>query len=96
MVRETYVGGPNGSRAPCSHATFSRRTDPQAVTCQECGAMGDEAGLLVCLTCGWVACTTEPRQNHARAHYEETDHPIAEPLHSGTGPRWCFADERAV
>ena len=32
---------------------------------------------MVCLTCGWVTCSDDSPNQHARAHYEETDHPVA-------------------
>ena len=40
---------------------------------------------MVCLTCGWVACSDDSPNQHARAHYEETDHPVAAGLASGDG-----------
>src|SRR4051794_19303526 len=33
--------------------------------------------LWLCLSCGWVACSDDSPNQHARAHYQETDHPIA-------------------
>jgi uncharacterized UBP type Zn finger protein len=50
----------------------------------------------MCLSCGWVACSDDSPRQHARAHYEETDHPIAAPLPYGSQPRWCHVDQRAV
>ena len=36
--------------------------------------------LRLCLSCGWVACSNTSPHQHAKAHYEETDHPVAGPL----------------
>ena len=33
--------------------------------------------ILVCLTCGWVACSNDSPQRHAQADRQKTDHPIA-------------------
>ena len=32
-------------------------------------------GLWLCLSCGWVACSDDSPNQHAKAHYQETDHP---------------------
>ncbi|HEY5985217.1 MAG TPA: UBP-type zinc finger domain-containing protein [Streptosporangiaceae bacterium] len=53
--------------------------------------------LWLCLSCGWVACSDDSPGRHARAHYEETDHPIAAALRRhGSYPRWCHVHQRAV
>jgi uncharacterized UBP type Zn finger protein len=49
----------------------------------------------VCLSCGWVACSDESPRRHARAHYEETDHPVAT-TYQPSGWRWCYVDARVV
>jgi hypothetical protein len=32
--------------------------------------------LMICLTCGWVACSDDAPNRHARAHPKETGHPL--------------------
>jgi ubiquitin-hydrolase Zn-finger-containing protein len=53
------------------------------------------AALLACLTCGWVACSGDTPGQHARAHYEETDHPVARSL-DPAGWTWCHVHQRRV
>jgi uncharacterized UBP type Zn finger protein len=57
---------------------------------------GGKAGLAVCLTCGWVSCSDGSPNRHARAHYEETDHPVAAGLAPGAAWRWCYVHQRLV
>ena len=65
--------------------------------CQECLARGDDwTELWLCLSCGWVACSDDSPNQHARAHYEETDHPVAIGFPRGSHPRWCYVHHRAV
>jgi uncharacterized UBP type Zn finger protein len=72
------------------------RLHPRAAECAECVVLGAEwAGLLVCLACGRVACSDESLRRHARAHYEETDHPVAT-TYEPSNWRWCFVHERVV
>src|SRR4051794_16110146 len=82
---------------PCSHVAVGHPVQPHSVNCQECLDRGDDwVELWLCLSCGWVACSDDSPNQHARAHYEETDHPIAAPLRHGPCPRWCYVHERAV
>ena len=55
--------------------------------CREIG--GDWVELWQCLSCGWVACSDTSAHQHARAHYEETDHPRAVPMQA-VRPLWCY------
>ena len=52
--------------------------------------------LWLCLSCGWVACSDSSPNQHARTHYEETDHPIARALGDGPRQHWCYVHQRAV
>jgi hypothetical protein len=87
----------NGSAPPCEHLDGLVPVDPVGSECQECRATGgDWACLLACLTCGWVACSNDSPRRHARAHYEETDHPLARALRPGPVWTWCFVHRRPV
>jgi uncharacterized UBP type Zn finger protein len=82
---------------PCGHLAALHPVQPHSSRCQECLASG--AGwveLWLCLTCGWVACSDDSPNQHAKAHYEETDHPVTAPLRHGPGPRWCYVHQRPV
>jgi uncharacterized UBP type Zn finger protein len=88
---------PNGSAPRCDHADSIEPVTPQANGCRDCQALGaDWLGLLVCLTCGWVACSNDSPHRHAQAHYQETNHPIAGGLESGSEWRWCYIHSRVV
>jgi len=90
----------NGTAPRCEHLDDLAPVAPLSNDCRDCRDCRDRpdrpAGLVVCLTCGWVACSDDSPRRHARAHYEETDHPVAAGLQSGTGWRWCYVHQRLV
>ena len=88
---------PNGTAPRCEHLDGLALVDRQSDDCRECQSRQDrEASLVVCLTCGWVACSDESPNQHAKAHYEETDHPVAASLALGVAWRWCYVHQRLV
>jgi len=88
---------PNGSAPHCEHLDGLEPIIPQSTGCRECQAgTASWAALLVCLTCGWVACSNDSPGRHAMAHYEETDHPLAAILKPGPSQRWCYVHRRFV
>jgi uncharacterized UBP type Zn finger protein len=97
IVLDVQAVSLNGSAPRCEHLDGLVPVIPQSSICGECRARGEDwAGLLVCLTCGWVACTDGSPRRHALAHYEETDHPVAGALRPGPTWRWCYVHRRAV
>jgi uncharacterized UBP type Zn finger protein len=86
----------NGSAPRCEHADGLLPVEPLSERCLDCQALADHLALLVCLSCGWVACSDDSPNRHARAHYEETDHPLAAGLESGSNWRWCYVHQRRV
>jgi uncharacterized UBP type Zn finger protein len=90
---------PTGRRdraPPCHHAAAIRPVQPHSAGCQECLDRGtDWVGLWLCLTCGWVACSDDSPCQHAKAHYEETDHPLVSPQQTPEA-RWCHVHQRSV
>ena len=88
--------GPEKGEPPCHHVETTDRLHPHSPTCAECVAIGvDWVGLLVCLACGWVACSDESTNRHALAHYEETDHPVVA-SYQPSDWRWCYVHRRVV
>ena len=82
---------------PCVHLAVTCLVQPHSTGCQECLARGDDwVELWLCLSCGWVACSDDSPNQHAKAHYEETDHPIAAGLRHGPRLRWCYVHQRTV
>jgi len=87
----------NGTAPRCEHLDGLAPVRPQSAGCRDCRhRQGHPVGLVVCLTCGWVACSDESPNHHAKAHYEETDHPVAGGLTSGAPWRWCYVHQRLV
>jgi uncharacterized UBP type Zn finger protein len=87
----------NGSAPRCEHLDGLAPVTPRSDDCRDCQARGDRrAPLVVCLTCGWVACSDDSRGQHARAHYQETDHPLVARLEPGSRWRWCYVHQRLV
>ena len=99
MVQGTPVASVNGSAPRCEHLHGLPPVIPRWDGCRDCQARDDGwVSLLLCLSCGWVACSDDSPGRHARAHYEETDHPVARSLRLGPGPGqcWCYVHQRAV
>jgi uncharacterized UBP type Zn finger protein len=84
----------NGSAPRCEHLDGLQPVAPLSDECLDCSDR--MAPLVVCLTCGWVACSDDSPSQHARAHYEETDHPLAAGLEPGSRWRWCYVHQRLV
>jgi uncharacterized UBP type Zn finger protein len=97
MVLGGAAASPNGKAPRCEHLDGLPTVTPQSADCRDCQDRKDgNASLVACLTCGWVACSDDMPNQHARAHYQETDHPVAASLALGTAWRWCYVHERLV
>jgi len=96
--QSTALGAPaassNGTAPRCGHLDGLAPVSPRSDHCQDC--QDRQTGLVVCLTCGWVACSDDSPNRHARAHYEETDHAVAAALAPGGAWRWCYVHQRLV
>jgi len=87
----------NGTAPRCQHLDDLAPVSALSDDCRDCQEGPDRPGeLVICLSCGWVACSDGSRDHHARAHYEETDHPVAAALRPGTLWRWCYIHQRQV
>jgi uncharacterized UBP type Zn finger protein len=87
----------NGAAPRCEHLDGLASAGPQSDNCRDCRRLAArEASLVVCLTCGWVACSDTAPHQHAKAHYEETDHPVVASLVLGAAWRWCYVHQRLV
>jgi uncharacterized UBP type Zn finger protein len=90
-------GGLNGQAPRCTHLDTLSAVAWGPPECAECLVLGSAwTRLLVCLTCGWVACSDDSPGGHARAHYKETDHPLVAALESESSWRWCYVHARTV
>ncbi|MFC5835550.1 UBP-type zinc finger domain-containing protein [Nonomuraea insulae] len=93
----TARAGLNGQAPRCEHVDVLQAVEHGLPECKECLA-GDQTWtrLLVCLTCGWVACSDDSSGGHAKAHYRETDHPVVAVLEPHSTWRWCYVHRRTV
>jgi hypothetical protein len=97
MILGPPAMSPNGSAPRCEHADGLAPVTPLSDGCPACPARADHwATLLVCLTCGWVGCSDDSPDQHAKAHYAETDHPVARRLEPGPPWTWCYVHQRLV
>ena len=97
MVQGGAAASPNGTAPRCEHLDGLVPVTPQSAGCRDCRDGPDrQASLVVCLTCGWVTCSDDSPNQHARAHYEETDHPVAASLAPDPAWRWCYVHQRPV
>ena len=83
----------------CSHLDAIEVAElPEPVPgCEECLKTGDTwMHLRMCLTCGNVGCCDASPNRHARAHSEESGHPLMRSAEPGEDWAWCFVDEVPV
>jgi uncharacterized UBP type Zn finger protein len=84
----------NGAAPRCQHLDDLAPVRPLSDDCRDCPDRPGE--LVICLSCGWVACSDGSPDQHAKAHYEETDHPVAAAMGPGAPRRWCYVHQRLV
>ena len=83
----------------CNHAVDvndvgADRARPAA--CPSCEALGIAwLKLRMCMTCGNVGCC-DSSAGHARAHFEETGHPVMRSIEPGESWGWCYPDQAYV
>jgi uncharacterized UBP type Zn finger protein len=97
MALSALGSTPNGEAPRCEHVESIKPVERRSAGCGQCLAQAARwRALRMCLTCGWVACSDDSPGRHARAHYEETDHPVVVTLEPGPALRWCYVHRRAV
>jgi uncharacterized UBP type Zn finger protein len=83
----------------CTHLDHVRIARlPTAVDgCEDCLATGGRwLHLRICLECGKVGCCDGSPNRHARAHAQESGHPLIRSLEPGEIWSWCFVDDVAL
>ncbi|RCG31126.1 hypothetical protein DQ384_10235 [Sphaerisporangium album] len=89
--------GLNGQAPRCNHIDVVPAAKSGIAECRRCLQLRVIwPRLVVCLTCGWVACSDGSAGGHAWEHYQETDHPVVAALEPVTAWRWCYVHGRAV
>jgi len=67
---------------------------PDELVCPECEKIGATwVHLRQCLICGQVGCCESSEHQHAKAHFEETGHPLIQSIEPGEEWKWCYVDE---
>jgi uncharacterized UBP type Zn finger protein len=80
-------------RRPCAHIAGVGGSTSTAQSCPSCEASGAPwVHLRMCLACGSVGCCDSSKQQHARAHFEATGHPIIRSIEPGEAWGWCYVD----
>ena len=79
----------------CTHVgTAKKGVKARTKGCEECMKLGDTwLHLRMCLECGHVGCCDSSKGRHARAHFNETKHPLIQSAERGEDWRWCYVDE---
>lgn len=77
---------------PCSHLGEVRLTRSDATRCSRCGPDDIWPALRMCLTCGHVGCCDTSVNKHARAHFEQTGHPLMRSIRPYETWGWCYVD----
>lgn len=81
----------------CSHKDMIKVANTSEDVCQDCVEQGSSwVHLRMCMTCGYVGCCDSSPNKHARAHFEESNHPIIRSIEPGEEWRWCYIDEQFV
>ena len=77
---------------PCAHLADVAVVRTDAVTCDDCAPDEIWPALRLCLSCGHVGCCDTSVHKHAKAHWEETGHPLMRSIRMEEGWIWCYED----
>ena len=78
----------------CVHKEMIKDVTPSGRDCAECVKSGDVwIHLRMCLTCGNIACCDSSKNQHAKKHAEQANHPVIRSFQPGETWKWCYIDE---
>jgi hypothetical protein len=77
---------------PCAHLADVTVAHTDATTCDDCAPDEIWPALRMCLTCGHVGCCDTSTHKHAKAHWEQTGHPLIRSIRMDEGWIWCYED----
>ena len=80
---------------PCEHLADVRVTRTDEATSDDFTPDEIWPALRLCLTCGHVGCCDTSVNKHAKAHWEETGHPLMRSIRMDEGWVWCYEDNAA-
>ena len=87
------------TKKECTHKDqINKNLPPKDTTvCEDCVKTGDTwVSLRMCLTDGHVGCCDSSKNQHARKHFEETNHAIMKSVGSGQEFTWCYVDDMYI
>lgn len=78
----------------CLHLEQINQVKPGKDICEECVKSGANwVHLRACQGCGITLCCDSSENQHARAHFNESKHPIIASAEIGEKWLWCYEDE---
>ncbi|WP_017579165.1 cation:proton antiporter domain-containing protein [Nocardiopsis valliformis] len=94
-VMSLFAPDPGSS---CAHTEGLQPVLPKSPGCTECLRRGrhEWADLRLCAGCGFVGCCDNSPGAHARAHAEDSGHPIVTSVEPGESWGWCYLDSVTI
>lgn len=78
----------------CDHVDQVSVLAPAEPVCPDCVEEGTKwVHVRMCLVCGHPGCCDSSKPQHARAHHEETGHPLIRSVEPGESWGWCYLHE---
>lgn len=77
---------------PCPHLAEVAVVRTDARSCDDCAPDEIWPALRLCLLCGHVGCCDTSTNKHAKAHWEQTGHPLIRSIRMDEGWIWCYED----
>jgi len=78
----------------CSHIVSILTTTPISAGCEACLASGDTwVHLRACLSCGTVGCCEDSKNQHAKKHATNSNHPLVMSIEPGEQWFYCYPDD---
>ena len=78
----------------CQHLDQIQDVIPSAQGCEDCLKTGDTwVHLRLCKICGYVGCCDNSKNQHARKHFVNSEHPIIESFEPGEKWGYCYVDD---
>ena len=85
------------SSGVCDRLLTAPLVEPNSENCLDCEAKGGvPVELRVCLECGHVGCCDDTEGQHARAHFNETNHSLMASIQPGATWAYCFVHEASL
>lgn len=81
----------------CEHVQLANpNVAAQDQGCTQCLAQGQRwVALRKCAVCGHVGCCDSSPGQHANQHFQQTGHPVMQPLEAGSWT-WCYVHQAYV